>query len=357
MKQFFRNAQLEASFQWIYVIIAGGTFLLLSFFIFRSCATSSQNINSANSFDSGVTSLDSLAWQVSPKSSVSSVSFPDSVAICPAGTITLKDNKLQKSLDRMPIFISPSVGDNTTIFTREVSLPASGALRLGTMVYAVDSRIEYLIIDEKNNGATSAYPGMISDELDVPNVKVIDMDSLGTEIGNHKSADLVIVSFENSPMNTVGTSEGINVFGRKAFFIQAKSVGIPLNHNLEFYEANSTGWILKGYSNYTDESFLTGAIVSANMQNYECSKNAVIDRMNKITLIYENRSSYLSNSASLSVECKALHANASLQLNALNKMYAAKKYNAYLSTLFAENNNKLRQYQDIIFGIDCPVIG
>jgi hypothetical protein len=104
-----RRGQVEPSFQWIFVLIAGAVFLAIFLFAFKSCTQTGQERMQSHGVKSAALRISGDAWK--PEFN-DSVTMPQVSVSCPANaTIILTPRadgaQVSAPLDRVPAFLPP----------------------------------------------------------------------------------------------------------------------------------------------------------------------------------------------------------------------------------------------------------
>lgn len=359
-----RRGQLEISFQWIYVLIAGGAFLVFFFFIIKGCSDSGTAAASAGSLKTAATALTGIAWQTGTRMNMT---MPEAEIICPAGSLSISNGDNVASMDRLPAFISPSVGGRTRIITNEVTLARSQipAIPLGSALYGIDENTRYLLVTDgvgPGGAAAAAMATRIGALLSHPNVRVGKSADLAASQLPRTTKTIIVAKFDG------GLSSSLPVLS--SIPSTAKVYGVVINQatqTIEFSSWDGTTYTISavagsvgGVSSYYGDALAAGAIVAGKRSTFDCGKTALVDRMRRLTGIYESRALTLKNDLDVSVECRAKIGEG---YDALRSLNAKTDADIYLEALLDNRGPPgsalgalLLDTQDGLYVMNCPVI-
>ncbi|HIH24704.1 TPA: hypothetical protein HA251_06750 [Candidatus Woesearchaeota archaeon] len=360
-----RRGQLEVSFQWIYVLIAGGAFLFLFLFLIKGCSDSETAAASAGSLKNAATALAGIAWQTGARMNMT---MPDAQVICPASSLSLSNGDNVASMDRLPAFLPPSVGGRTRIITTEVMLARSQtpAIPLGSVLYGIDENTRYLLVtDGSGSGAAAAMATRIGVLLSHPNVRVGDAATLTASQLPRTTKTIIVARFDG------GASSSLPVL--PSIPSNANVYGVVINQvtqTVEFSTWNGATYVAtavagadgsgNGVSVHSGDTLAAGAIVAGRKPTYDCGKTALVDRMHRLTAIYESRASTLKSDPGVSAECRIKMGEGHATLRTLNAMTSA---DSYLEALLEQGvpggpaqGMSLLNAQDGLYIMNCPVI-
>jgi hypothetical protein len=301
------KGQLEVSFQWVYVLLAGGAFLVMFFFIFRACTTQGEDRIQTSALTAQTQALNAVVWQTGEKNMTL-----DAIPVCAEGTLML--TKDDKSLQlNAPAFVSPKIGKSTAV-TKEVALHASGipALPFGNVVYVIDQSTPYYIIvdaDQQYKEITTL----------LPQVKTLAAESV-------VPANAIVASYES--LSGKGGKYGVTFTDEEIIFYAKSSNGLQ-----EVRRLTGAGVFLRA-----------GALITATPETYSCAKDQAAKRAGYLQALYSERIGELPES-----ECTQTLLEA-------NQALARAAPTAFLDVT-SSDATKLLLYQQALNGMGCPVIG
>lgn len=363
-----RRGQLEISFQWIYVLIAGGSFLVLFFFIIKGCSDSGTAAASASSLKTAATALTGIAWQTGTRMNMT---MPEAEVICPAGSLSLSNGENVVSMDRLPAFLPPSVGGRTRIITSEVTLARSQipAIPLGSVLYGIDENTRYLLVTDGSGprgAAAAAMATRIGALLSHPNVRVGTSSELAALQLPRTTKTIIVARFDGEASSSALSSLPV----LSSIPPNTKVYGLVMNQNAQtvtfsswdgaMYTTANVAGSVGGVSVYYGDALAAGAIVAGKRSTFDCGKTALVDRMRRLTGIYESRAATLKSDLDVSVECRAKIGEGHAALGALNAMIST---DFYLEALLGQGGRpgspsgaSLLDTQDGLYVMNCPVI-
>ncbi len=350
------KGQMESSFQWVYVIIAGGSFLLIFFMLFRSCSSAGEIKQDAQAITATATALSSVGWQSNLQKNFS---VPEVSVLCPVGSLTLHSTgakSIDKPIDRVPIFFSSNMGGLLRVIMRNISIDmgSSGSISYGTVGYAIDANTYYFLIKDDDDHSSAFSQGKkFYESINGTNIKFVKYDSLEVELNKIPSSahGVVIVAFDARNTDTIDSL--IANIDPKITFVRLQG------NSIEFFKKSGTRLVSEGSTTNIDSRFALGAIVSGDKVLYLCTKNVILERARKITIIYGLRAEQIARSESpaLSDNCKELYGKYPGGINTtlfnLNKQSQTNP-DAYLAELLHPTTT--RYLQDDAYSSSCPVI-
>jgi hypothetical protein len=301
------KGQLEVSFQWVYVLLAGGAFLVMFFFIFRACTTQGEDRIQTSALTVQTQSLNAIVWRAGEKNITL-----DSIPVCAGGTLTL--TKDGKSLQlNAPAFLSPKLGKSTAV-TKEVALQASGtpALPFGNVVYVMDQSTPYYVIMDANQQYKEITTLL-------PQVKTLTAESV-------IPANAIVASYGS--LNGKGGKYGVAFTDDEIIFYAKGSSGLQ-----EVRRLSGAGAFLRA-----------GALIAATPELYSCAKDQAAKRASYLQALYSERIGELPES-----DCTQTLLEA-------NQTLARAAPTAFLDGT-SPDATKLLLYQQALNGMGCPVIG
>jgi hypothetical protein len=334
------KGQLEVSFQWIFVLIAGAVFLFIFFFAIRACTNTGDARLQTTSVVRSASVLSGATWYPQVNTSVT---MPDVDVTCPAETLTIStraSNPMRGQLDRVPAFLPPRMSGPTRILTRDVAVPASPPIRLGSVMYALDGRMQYLIVGSATEQAR------ITNVLGAAgNIKPITMGQLNAELGAipPTSTAVVVVTFATSPpmLNIAAAGE------TPVYVVRIDDTA----KTVSFSSRQSSGMLSAAVvEEFNGDLLAVGAAVAGRPDTYRCAKNNLITRSRYLSSVMADRATSLSTTE-LSDYCKERLIEASAELSAIKVAGDP----ILLQRLLTRNT--LSAKQQALYENACPVVG
>ena len=259
------KGQLEVSFQWIYVVLAGGAFLLMFFFVFKGCTDANEQQISTGSVRSAATAISSAVWQEAQRN----ITLDADVA-CVGEVLTLRTDSASTQLEQAPAFLSPALKGEVFLLTREVNIRQQGtpSIRLGNVVYGIDANTHYYVIKDQSR----RYEDVL--ELSVRNIR------LAEQVQNIKvpsTANALVIISWSQPQ--IPQAPNIPVY----------AVWVKSPTQVEFLKVEDGRLVSKGVSNYENQEMLLGAVIAAQYSTYECGKRNFFGRAQQVIDIYNMR--------------------------------------------------------------------
>jgi hypothetical protein len=321
------KAQVEASFQWIYVILAGGAMLVMFFFVLRSCTQTGGEQVSSSVLRSTGTVLSSSVWQ---EQTERNVTMPELSVICTAGTLTLSQGDAAFGLDNAPMFLSPELDGRTRLASKDLYLATTPTLRYGSVLYAISQQTQYYIFKDPalRHEKIAAVLGRSANVRYIDNVNQI----LATE------DPIVIVRFDSLSDQAAAAQRTSG----KAYWLTITAT------ELQFYEKQASAFVPTGKAPVVGDLFTAGAAVSGRFSLYRCSRANIAGRMQKATAVYAERSTKLSSDSADA--CKPKQAAAASELVTMQALDP----DAYIAR--ALSSTVLSDAQRYLYENRCPVI-
>jgi hypothetical protein len=301
------KGQLEISFQWLYVLLAGGAFLVMFFFVFRACTQQGDERMQVGALRTQAASLNSFSWQLGERNITL-----DANAACIGGSLLLTKEDTSSSLNG-PIFLSPKLAKSTSS-TKEfvLSMPGVPALPLGNIEYVIDQSTQYYILTDagqKYKEITAILPQVrtIAPSASIP-------------------ADAIVASYDS--LSGKSGRYGISFTDDEIIFYSRTSNGLQ-----EVRRIKSSGAPLRA-----------GALIAATPESYSCTKDQIVKRASYLQNLYSRRIGALPES-----DCTPT------LIEANNTLTQATP----LSLLDPDSQSAQRVllYQQTLNGMGCPVIG
>jgi hypothetical protein len=264
------KGQLEVSFQWVYVLIAGGAFLLMFFFVFKSCTESGDERAQGMSVRATANAISLAAWQEG------SVNFTFAADVsCVGDVLTLQalEGTARSQLDQVPAFLPPRLAGKSNVVTREVALTQTGvpSIRLGNVVYALDERTRYYVQRSHETRLKHVLGNSPS---------IIYVDSF-SNLQVPGGVETVVLVGDNLPAVTLPQTK-------------AKVYGVTLSEpQAIFYTASNDRLGSPKVELYTGDYMMVGAVVAARPQTYRCAKENFARRTGAVLGIYHTRNENL----------------------------------------------------------------
>lgn len=300
------KGQLELSYQWIFVLLAGGTFLIMFFLLFKSCSQQGDERTQASTIKAQAAIINAAAWQTGERNR----SF-DASASCTGGTLTIAKGGAS-ALITVPAFLSPQL-TRSLIVTREISLSAPGTpeLPFGNAVYVIDQTTHYYMLKD----AAERYR-MIAALVPVNVV----------ERNDPLPGDAVVGSFD--PLDGRQGRYGVS-FGAD---------------DITFYVNDGDG--LRPFKTVAaqGEFLQAGALIAANPETFSCTKGQLVKRASYLQSLYSDRLGALTGA-----DCASMLSE--------TKSYLDQTAPQLLLSPRSQEAQRLLSYQQTLHGMGCPVIG
>jgi len=356
-----RRGQQEATFQWVFALLAGGVFFVMFFLAFKGCAETSTEATGTLGLKAAKEKLATMAWE---PDTTTSMTLSQVAVTCPAGVITLSSQATQpQTLDYVPVFLPPFLDGKIVTVSKQLALVQEGtpSIPLGNALYAIDESVLYLVTDQAVFDTVQRVLGSHK------TIVVVDEEPTSVKdyaVPSHIKT-LVIVE-EGIVLNSVPPQTTAKVYGIVVELDDVGSGGV-----IGFAKRTSAGhWENIDGQNprmkYFDEYQLVGAIISGKKPTYACTRKVLVDRMRILTKIYEKRLKKMSGDNSfdppdgLLKDCKP-HVDKALGLLYLDGNYKGineqTNDDSYLAALYNTNPvSSLMNYQSLLYGLNCPVI-
>lgn len=332
-----KKAQFGISFQWIYVVLAGGAFLIMFLFLVRGCSQQSEQQIQGAGVVSAARQLDAMTWQGKTRRNIT---VQPAETVC-SGTLTLQADDASATLDHVPAFLSPELSGALLVETVPVELGAESAspLSLGSALYGFDSSTYYLVVRDPL-GRQRDIIALLPER----NVRVI-------EPGDVSLPDRLRLP-ETARTGIIVTTSGVDLRNAILPDEPARYLGIAVQPQaavggiVRYYGREGASLDESDVVAYDGQDMLRGALAAAQEETYECAKDNFIRRARYLTLIYQNRTQELLGKSS----CDAVLQRAHDDLADIN----GKEDDAYLASLFS---SRLVMHQVSLLDRGCPVIG
>lgn len=266
------KGQLDISFQWIYVIMAGGAFLILFLLIFKACTQGEERRSDAVTVRTAATMLSAAAWE---PESLRNLTVEADVS-CVGGVLTLSRGEVYSQIERTPVFLPPRLDGRISTMVVPITHEADGtpAIAYGNVLYVIDENTHYYVFDG------ISVPGRNVHEIAATGAQALT--ALENEPVPEGAAAIVIVSRETDLTSvrlpdTRAAAYGVNV-----------DAGI-----VRFYGRSGNALALRNTTTYQGDELMAGAIISGSAETYTCSKRNFAQRVRGITNIYAERATML----------------------------------------------------------------
>lgn len=324
-----RRGQLESPFQWVFVILAGGAFLVFFFILLRGCTQQGEERIQGLSLQAASMRLQSAAWN---PDSTTRLSIPESTASCPAGILTLHTDDSQVSLERTPAFLPPLLTGGISAFTRRVSLGSE--IPIGNVLYGLDDGTYYLVVVDSRGG----YPLLENLEHEnIIRVRLDDLDDpdlLAEEVPG--GAKTVIIVTDENP----GYIRNAAVGGMPEDVLV---LGVAVTDSVNFYRRSGAEMEAVSRLPLEHELLGLGAVISGEPMLYRCARGAFELRALRLAALYKDRAEDLSADIS-SASCAVTYERAVELLGTDD-----------LGQLF-DKGEQLASFQNSLLQRSCPVI-
>jgi hypothetical protein len=261
------KGQLEISFQWIYVVIAGGAFLLIFFLVFKGCVEAGEQQAQVSNVRTAANAIGTQSWQEGARN----ITLNADVS-CVGGVLTLRSNDAASQLEQVPAFLSPLLHGQSLLITEEVNLEQYGtpSIRLGNVLYGIDRNTRYYIVRDAGNRHER-----LAEHVAAPNIKTVDSFASITDVPSTTNG-VVIVAWSAPPPT-------LQVPDVPVYVLWVRS-----DTEIEFRTYDG-GYTIAGTSSYGGDYMLAGAMVSGRKSSYDCSKQNFYKRTRDVLDVYARR--------------------------------------------------------------------
>lgn len=318
-----RRGQLESAFQWIFVVLAGGAFLVFFFVLLRGCTQQGEERVQGLSLQAASEFLESQAWQ---EESTTRVTLPSASVYCPAGTVTLSTERAQAGLSGLPGFISPSIGGRSTVLTKPVRL--HDELPIGNVIYVMDGSTYYLVIVDSRGGYGLLEETGAENIVRVPLDDIRDPDRLAARVPR-SARTVILVTDKNAGYISNADVSGIDA--------DTSVLGVHAADSASFYERRDGAMRPVARLPAVHELLALGAAVSGDPALYRCGHAHFTARAERLAQVYSERAAELAQEAP---RCADLLLEAEQRLG---------------GELFSEGR-RLASLQSSLLQRSCPVI-
>jgi hypothetical protein len=319
---------------------------MLFFFLIRGCATTGTTKVEAVALKSSAMTLAALAWQ---PQTVANITMAESDVSCPAGVLMLSNGENSVAVERVPVFISPTLGGRTLAITQELTLTRSGVpdILLGNSLYTISSDNYYFIIGALP-APLSSPQGRLKALLPSSNVKIVPSGTLNDQRIPSTARSVIVVTIDVAPPLFI--PDNLNNADAHVYAVQLDTAATG---NAIFYDLQDGAWVRTRAEWAGDDILRAGAVVAGRGDTYACAKNTVADRMRRINYVYLNRTQSLIDDPSLSSSCTNIYEQTKVIFTASTNL----ANDDYLKWFLITHRNDLLNQQDALHGNSgCPVI-
>ncbi len=336
------RGQLESSFQWIFVLIAGGAFLFLTVVLFRSCTQHGEAAASGAVAGDLASQLESLAWQQETYANASAEGVRFS---CVGDVLTVSSGDASSPIGEASVFLPPEMHGTLRMATRQLSLSAQGSpeIALGSALYGVDDGTYYLVLRDAGTDPVDLEGifGLSANIVSLDAADVSDPAKLAARVPQTARAVVLV-----SPTTAYVANAGISRLPPGA----ALRAVVISSGQAQFYDTQGDTMRAIARMPAEDPMLALGAAVSSSPDAYACARSRLIDRARRLTRIYELRAASLSREPSLSQCATALN-----DTSALLAQIDAKNGTDYLGAVLGAERT-LSSMQSSLRSRSCPVI-
>jgi|GEM_PF-4028395 len=318
-----RKGQIESSFQWIYVLVAGGSFLIIFFFLIRGCTDQNQDETSAYALSQTANKLSTAVLQGNTQANTT---LAESRMRCPAGTLAVTSKERSSPVASFPIFTPQYVGGTAQLRSEDVFISTANAppIRVGNVLYVIDQDTFYYVEQDVAIEHPKALKAIASS-----NVRVVPLLSAVLVPDGAKHVVFVTKSgFIPTPPDP--RISVVKIDGQTVAFGTSPA-------QMETAET---------------EVFVAGAIITADTELYRCAKDDFAGRARLLLNISQSR---LKN-ALLDPSCVT---PANSQKDAILTLLSSTDNNVFLNKLFTttiDPTKKLLAAQYALYATShCPV--
>jgi hypothetical protein len=308
------RGQAEASFHWVFVLVAAGVFLALFAIILRSCVQSGETRADAADVLTMEQSLQTYSWYTGFNTTISS--GPIAVS-CPTGQLWLRNERASREL-RAPVFLPAELGGTAHVSTLDVSLPTSPLAQLAVETIVFSDRYEYILVTPSPT-LDALLPSNVRRvaEADVP--RALDVSAkTGIIVAYEASQPLALPEKNARSIPVIGVR--YDRVGSKVYFNTAQQAAeLPV--------------------------LAAGAVASGDDALYACSRNQLLLRIRAMHVVAHRRAQRLSD---MEAPCGPLLASGA---TALGIAFQAED-DRYLSALREQVVPRQRQ----LYEKSCPVL-
>lgn len=310
-----KKKAMAIQFNWIFVLFAGA--LIIVFFVFL---IQGGKKNSENKLDANIaTQLDSImtSAQQSPGTafSVKSPSVEINYDACAeesGGVFSIGDVSVIKKEPAFAPSVIKSAKQKLIIASQSFDMP----FRATNMLYVTSPDVKYVFI---NDGADVAESFLASDKVTMPNGTTIELsvDCKTDDTNNYKIRYVYFDDIEDSTyvdcfdelddnsdasLTAVVFSQG-NTDNVIDDLSQLSSVG-----KVKFYVREGDEFFETGNSVFIGAESVLGAILSEDVQSYECTMKHAFGNLNRVASVVEDRREFLGSvTSTLSNNCKIIY--------------------------------------------------
>ncbi|MFA6073076.1 MAG: hypothetical protein WC758_03115 [Candidatus Woesearchaeota archaeon] len=280
MKKIHKKAQIEVSFNWIFVLIAGAAILAFFLMIIRSETNSSkENIDRAVS--GRLDSLLSILQQNSNAQNIEQVLDVEIEFHCEQDghTYNVKGGKSRTYLDSKIIFTPEVLGSAKTMaLTKLYSTPYP----VVEILYFTDEKTQYIFL---NDGLAKEYYNKMPEVIERKMMSATELEVL-EDAGFRKY--IIVVNYDVPELR--------NSMKQKSTIIKLQQIpdNSPFSGKIEFINPLNSSSVPVIRSSINDET-LIGAIISGSPELYGCTMEKLMQVSRIVGEINLNRTNLLKN--------------------------------------------------------------
>ena len=297
-----KKSQVHSQFNWMFVLMVGGFFLLLFFGLSTRQAESAQQRISATALQ-GISNIFESARTGTSMSASVRIPYLTIEFSCETGLFgdhiysEYRVGGFSRRIDGLPTFVPGDLtGDNLVTWTQSWNIPFS----VMNFLFIVNDQTRFFFI---NNPSHSEIFNSIEDSFS-SNMKSEFLES----INDPRFADFnddysIIVIFSDNENHPVAVSERVNeIFSGSTRIVQI----VPDDEifgKVIYYDEDG----FDGQVQYAGRASLYGAIFSPSDDYYECSMRKALERFSRVACIYHQKHIALQEHYSDDVQCRGVY--------------------------------------------------
>jgi len=336
-----KKSQIEISFNWIFVLIAGAVIL----FFFIKIINSELDLGLRVSTSKAVSNMNVLMSTL--QQSPDSISVQQRVSYeinfkCDIEGHTFKIKDSGSNLPNQAIFAPETIGDSRLItWIRTFKVPYD----LTSTLYFTDEKTRYVFLnDSDNDKKVKYYYDLFPENISKEYITLTEFQNKGDQ--GHRQY-ILIINQEASDTNF--GFEDIRLAKKIKYVIAVNYT----NKKINFYKFQDRAYLTNPVSKdyFTDESII-GAMISGNPELYECAMNKILEQIRITADINEERIKSIANAYPLTHSCQNFYSIISqTYFSDLSTASENKEYNNLTS-----NYNYIKSLNERIIRAGCTAL-
>jgi len=283
-----KKAFVETQFNWIFIIIAGGVILLFFFsIVYKQKDVSDIKVTGTIKSDLRVI----LTGSKASTGTASLIAAPNlEIYYDCQGYAIGRLSPIKPHAGFSPGLIK---GYALMVWALDWNMP----FRVTNFLYLTSPEIRYIIVNDgsfaERLNETLPAKTIIQDKKKkiLMNKEFVEVANLGS-IEDKNNYRVRFVFFNQNPSG--GLSDLDNMENEDVTAISVyPTTGIDGYGEVEFFEKDGNGWVLKGTTNYIGKASLIGAVFTDNIETYNCNMQRAFKDLSIINEIYLNRTNEL----------------------------------------------------------------